>query len=93
MSVLTETDLLRMSELRQALASGRAAELRQRFGLSQGEVAAAIGVTASCVSHWEAGRRVPGTNSARRYARLLGALETADEDRQSRGDGQAAIAS
>jgi DNA-binding transcriptional regulator YiaG len=65
-----ETALLIM-EARDAASSGKGERLRQAAGLSQGELADAIGVTPACVSRWEAGIRRPRGDAAVRYARAL----------------------
>src|SRR3954466_7734233 len=65
------------AEARAALAAGRARDTRLRAKLSQPEVAQALGVSASCVSRWEAGVRIPRGDFAERLARLLRALERA----------------
>jgi DNA-binding transcriptional regulator YiaG len=38
--------------------------LRQALGLTQGELAARVGVTIGTVSHWETGRRIPSGSAA-----------------------------
>ena len=68
-----ETALLIM-EARDAAGSGRGERLRQAAGLSQGELAEAIGVTSACVSRWEAGVRRPRGEAAVRYAQALRAI-------------------
>jgi transcriptional regulator with XRE-family HTH domain len=67
-------DTLLIVEARDAAASGRGRRLRQAAGLSQPELAAAVGVSTPLVSRWEAGARRPRGNSAIRYAQLLRAL-------------------
>lgn len=56
---------------------GRARDVRMTAGLSQSEVGQAVGVTAAAVSRWERGERLPRTDAAIRYARLLHALTKA----------------
>lgn len=73
-------DLLLIADVRAAISGGKTAEIRRRAGLTQDEVASVVGVTASCVSHWEAGRRLPRGKAAKRYARLLGALEQRESE-------------
>lgn len=63
-----------LAEARDAARSGRGAHLRRAAGISQAEMAAAVGVTASCVCRWEAGERRPGGDVAPSYARTLRAL-------------------
>ena len=45
--------------------------LRERAGLSQAEIAEALGVTSSAVSRWETGRRMPRGARGSAYAELL----------------------
>ena len=45
--------------------------VRERAGLSQQQVADAMGVTRPTVTRWENGLRVPRTASRARYAELL----------------------
>jgi transcriptional regulator with XRE-family HTH domain len=71
----TELDLL--VEARHAVRSGRAARVRRAAALSQGELAAAVGVTASAISRWETGSRLPQAEPAVAYARTLRRLERA----------------
>jgi DNA-binding transcriptional regulator YiaG len=73
----THEDLLLIANVRNAVNEGRVREIRRRAGLTQDEIASALGVTESCVSHWEAGRRQPRGKVAIRYGRLLAALEEA----------------
>jgi transcriptional regulator with XRE-family HTH domain len=64
-------DIVLLVEARDAAASGRATRLRLTAGLSQAELAAAIGVSAATVSRWESGDRRPHGATAVAYARLL----------------------
>jgi transcriptional regulator with XRE-family HTH domain len=67
-----------------ALARGRARrrlpgpaarrQLRERAGLSQQDVAAALGVTREAVAQWESGRRSPRPTTAVEYVTLLDRL-------------------
>jgi transcriptional regulator with XRE-family HTH domain len=58
-------------EARTLAGSGRGKRLRQAAGLSQAELAAAVGVTNCCISHWENGKRRPRGDAAARYALAL----------------------
>lgn len=58
-------------EAREAAASGRGERLRHAAGISQGELAEAIGVTATCISRWESGTRRPRGEAAVRYTRAI----------------------
>jgi transcriptional regulator with XRE-family HTH domain len=62
-------------EARQTVKSGRATELRRTAGLSQGELAALVGVAPSAISRWESGSRVPRPDEAVAYGRVLRKLE------------------
>jgi DNA-binding transcriptional regulator YiaG len=65
------TDLLLLIEAREAARSGRGAALRTGAGISQAELADSIGVSAPCISRWEAGERRPRGAAALAYARVL----------------------
>ena len=54
---MSAEDLQLLIEVRQAIATGRAARVRELAGLSQAEVASLVGVTPAAVSRWEAGIR------------------------------------
>jgi len=58
-------------EGRDAARTGRGAALRKAAGLSQSELAGALARSASCVSRWEAGQRLPSHEAARSYAMVL----------------------
>jgi transcriptional regulator with XRE-family HTH domain len=72
---MSSPGVLLLADVREALRSGAAERLRREAHLSQAEVAAELGVSPSAVSRWEAGDRLPRGRAARRYARLLAALE------------------
>jgi DNA-binding transcriptional regulator YiaG len=71
------TDLTPVVRARRALKSGRAIEIRLAAGLSQSEIATALGVSQAAVCRWEAGERRPRGDAARRYGQLLDVLERA----------------
>ena len=50
----------------------RLAEMRERKGWSQAELAEALGVTQSAVGNWESGIRTPRPQTLRRMAALFG---------------------
>jgi transcriptional regulator with XRE-family HTH domain len=75
---MTITDLARLTRVRVAAANGRARALRQAAGLTQAEIAAAVGVAQPTVALWESGRRVPRGAAALRYAEALETLEAVD---------------
>lgn len=65
-------DLRLLLEAREAAQTGRGALLRKASGLTQGEVARAIGVEQSTLSRWESGvRRRPAGPEAMAWSRLL----------------------
>jgi len=70
----TELNLAVVAEARDLARSGRGERVRRAAGISQGELAAAVGVTPACVSRWEAGIRRPRGASAIRYAEVLARL-------------------
>ena len=47
-------------------------DLRRRRGLTQAEAASLVGITASVLSAYERGRRVPGLDAAARIVDALG---------------------
>ena len=77
MSDLRRTDLNLLIEARDAVSTGRGARLRRAALVSQTELASAVGVTASAISRWEGGSRLPRTDEAAAYARELRRLERA----------------
>lgn len=58
-------------EGRRLAALGLGGPLRRERRLTQDDVARALGVGQSCVSHWESGIRRPGGEAGRRYCELL----------------------
>jgi len=76
-SDLRRTDLNLVIEARDAVSTGRGARLRRAALVSQTELASAVGVTASAISRWEGGSRLPRTDEAAAYARELRRLERA----------------
>ena len=67
-------DVVAISRARALAASGQAREIRVRAGVSQAEMAKAIGVDPSSVTHWENRRRIPRGDVALKYGRLLDRL-------------------
>lgn len=64
--------LLKEARLRQALPEPSLRRLvRERVGLSQGEIARVLGVSRAAVCRWESGRRHPRRVTAAEYAALL----------------------
>lgn len=65
-------DLVRARHL---CRTGEARALRQRAGLSQGEMATAIGVATPTVQRWEVNDRSPHGEAGSAYGRLLAELQ------------------
>lgn len=66
---------LRLVRVRELAASGQAAAVRQRCGLTRGEVSRATGIPVSTLRRWEIGERVPTGDGALRYEAFLRELE------------------
>ena len=64
---ITKRDLIAWEVIQLNLAA-----LRKRKGLTQAELAAAVGVSTSAVGNWEAGLRRPRYESLLRLASVLG---------------------
>ena len=75
-SVPGMTDPRDLAQVRRLVATGQARQVRILAALSQAEMAADIGVTASAVGNWEQGIRQPRGDAAVRYLRLLERLLT-----------------
>jgi DNA-binding transcriptional regulator YiaG len=71
---MTSDDALLLAKTRQLIREGRAQGIRQDAHLSQHEVGQVVGVTGAAVSQWERGNRLPRSDPALRYARLLDSL-------------------
>ena len=69
------TEVLLVVEARELARSGRATEIRERAGLSKGEMGKAIGVATATVSRWESCQRRPRGAPAVRWVRFLRSLE------------------
>jgi transcriptional regulator with XRE-family HTH domain len=67
--------VLRTLKVRRMLHDGTARQRREAAGLSQQDVADALGVDAASVFRWETRRRTPRRALALRYADLLDALD------------------
>ncbi|WP_170856790.1 helix-turn-helix domain-containing protein [Geodermatophilus africanus] len=65
------TSVERLVEARALLASGEARRIRLASGISQGKMAAELGVSVSAIHRWERGERVPRGRAATDYAALL----------------------
>ncbi|MFG3110566.1 helix-turn-helix domain-containing protein [Streptomyces tendae] len=86
MSVVTDTQVLRLAEVRAATASGEATRLRVEAQLSIGEVARACGVDQSTVWRWENGERRPRGNAALLYGQLIETLRQRATTSSTRAD-------
>ena len=51
-------------------------QLRESLGLTQEDIAGAVGVTRSAVAYWELGRRTPQGETAAAYIAVLDRLAT-----------------
>lgn len=71
---MTDTQVLRLAEVRAAVTSGEAERLRTAAQLSIGEVARACGVDQSTVWRWERGVRKPRGEGALLYGQLIDSL-------------------
>jgi DNA-binding transcriptional regulator YiaG len=74
--LVTDTQVLRLAEVRAAVTSGEAERLRTAAQLSIGEVARACGVDQSTVWRWERGTRRPRGEAALLYGQLIDSLRT-----------------
>jgi DNA-binding XRE family transcriptional regulator len=72
---LNTSQLALLVEARKAVRSGQAARTRRAAGLSQAELAQAVGVSAPAISRWESGKRQPHGRAAIRYAQVLRMLD------------------
>jgi DNA-binding transcriptional regulator YiaG len=73
MGVLEEA-LARAEKLRTMPAPGMRRRIRERAGLTQLDLAAALGVSRPAVSRWEAGQREPRGELGLRYVEILDRL-------------------
>jgi DNA-binding XRE family transcriptional regulator len=74
---MTATELKLLIEARDAAHSGRGRRVRVAAGLSQAELADAVGVSPVAISRWEADGRRPRGHAAVQYALILRELEQA----------------
>jgi DNA-binding transcriptional regulator YiaG len=68
---MTRDQLLLLVEARAAASDGTGSEIRRQAGLSQSQLAQAIGVRPSAVCRWENQVRKPSGDAALRYGRVL----------------------
>jgi DNA-binding transcriptional regulator YiaG len=74
---LTVNDLPALSRTRHMVDGGELRRVRERAGLTQGEIAEVCGVTISCVSRWEQGEIAPCSANARQLSDIIAVLERA----------------
>ncbi|MEU8252209.1 helix-turn-helix transcriptional regulator [Nonomuraea sp. NPDC048916] len=72
---MTNDDLVRIARVRRLYRVGEARAIREEADVSQGEFAAALGVSRSAVALWEAGQRNPRGAVALRCAALFDVLK------------------
>lgn len=65
----------RARQRRQVADPARRREIRERAGLTQAEIAAAVDVDDATISRWESGDRSPRGETGDRYVALLRRLE------------------
>ena len=70
----TIEDLTALARARRFAASGEAKRLREQSALTQGELAVVLGVAASTMCRWEAGKRKPSGAAGAQYGWVLAAL-------------------
>lgn len=80
-------DLKKLQYVRAAAADGQARQTRIDAGLTQGEIAKAVGVAQSTVAQWENGARRPRGASGLRYAVVLKALQGTRAATTTKDDG------
>lgn len=71
---MRESEALVLVQIRNDVLSGEAREIRERSGLSQAEMAAAIDVPRSTLHLWETKQRRPHGCAAIRYGKFLAML-------------------
>jgi DNA-binding transcriptional regulator YiaG len=68
---VTGRQALDLAEVRRLARSGEARRIRVDSGLSESEIAAAVGVSTAAISRWETALRRPTGRAALAYRRLL----------------------
>lgn len=68
---MTPTEATLLVEVRDAVATGRAARVRRDARLRLAEMAELVDVPVPTLAAWESGRRMPTGAAALRYARAL----------------------
>jgi transcriptional regulator with XRE-family HTH domain len=72
-----------VARVRSWLRSGQARAIRRKTGMSQADVARAIGADMSRISRWESGACAPHRDSALKLARLYDGLEEIIRDEET----------
>ncbi|MGN7799057.1 helix-turn-helix domain-containing protein [Leifsonia sp. 22587] len=72
---MRDSELAMIAEVRQAILSGRAREIRESLRMSVADVASTVGVSGNTVRRWELGEVSPRGEHALNYAKALRALE------------------
>lgn len=72
---MTPHEAALLIEVRDAVATGRALDLRRLARLRPAEMASLVGVPVQTLAAWEAGRRMPTGAAALRYAKALTKLQ------------------
>jgi DNA-binding transcriptional regulator YiaG len=78
LTTLTTSDLVRLSKTRRIVDGGQLRHVRERAGLTQGEIAEVVGVSTAAVCRWELGDILPRSGHARQLAEVITALEACD---------------
>jgi transcriptional regulator with XRE-family HTH domain len=81
-------EALAVTRVRSWLRTGRARAIRERAGLSQDDVARAVGTTHPQVSRWESGLYAPARGSALRLALLYDGLEEIAREEEAAAAGR-----
>lgn len=70
-------DAVEIAKARDLIRTGLGRTIRERAGLSQSELARALGVDNGTVNKWESRQRRPRGEAAQRYAQLMSELDAA----------------
>lgn len=66
---------IRLARVRGWAASGEALAIRERSGLTRGDICRSVGAPVTTVRRWELGERMPTGEAALRYEALLSSLQ------------------
>lgn len=67
-------EAVRLTKLRAMLSDGSVVRIRERAGLSRGEVACTVGVRTNTITSWETQTKRPKTRKALEYLSLIEGL-------------------